>query len=178
MTQPLLRATRAVVSPTPPGHEPGSLEGSIWGKRLKLPLGAICTSVVPVPRRFALLLKLLISVSPATRSPVEVGTVTMPYGLTSPLLGTVDATVLIVCRGPMNELPAALALACATTSEAVAPAPNSAQPDRLLISVLLLPVFEPASARYEYSPGLRPISGQRPTLTNRHKRRSCVDGFL
>src|SRR5580700_10369613 len=89
MTHPLLRTARAVVKPRPPGHGPGK----------RLPSGAICTIVVPVPCRFALLLKLLIRMLPLIRDPVLRGTRAMPYGLTSPLAGTVEATteMLLLC---------------------------------------------------------------------------------
>src|SRR4029077_3286960 len=52
--------------------------------------------VVPVPCRFALLLKLLTRMFPWTSDPVVVGTIATPYGFTSPLLGTVEATTLIL----------------------------------------------------------------------------------
>src|SRR4029077_3266244 len=52
--------------------------------------------VVPVPCRFALLLKLLTRMFPWTSNPVVVGTIATPYGFTSPLLGTVEATTLIL----------------------------------------------------------------------------------
>jgi len=48
--------------------------------------------VVPVPWTLALSLKLLTRVSPAVSWPAEAGTTATPYGFTSPLPGTVEAT--------------------------------------------------------------------------------------
>ena len=73
-TQPLDSATRAVVSPTPPGHD-GSLTEA---NRLALPCGETCTMVVPVPCALAELLKLLTSTSPRYRWPVLRGTTATP----------------------------------------------------------------------------------------------------
>src|SRR5439155_13388951 len=100
-TQPLRSTTNAVVSPTPPGQEPGRVFGSICAKRLKDPLGEICTRVVPVPCRFALLLKLLTRMFPRVSFPTVRSIRNTPYGLTSPLLGTVEDIVVIVpgCGG-------------------------------------------------------------------------------
>src|SRR3974377_2186803 len=95
ITHPDFRPTSAVVSPTPPGHGPGKLLGSICVNRLTFPCGEICTIVVPVPCRFWLLLKLLTRIFPLTSVPVVVGTTAIPYGLRSPLLGIVDAIVEI-----------------------------------------------------------------------------------
>ncbi len=105
ITQPLGSATRAVVWPTPPGHA-GSLT---WANRLALPRGDTWTMVVPVPWAFAELLKLLTSTSPPYRWPVLRGTTATPYGLTSPLAGTVEATTLVWCNPPMNVVGDALA---------------------------------------------------------------------
>src|SRR5215468_4737848 len=77
-TQPPGRIPRAVVRPTPPGHRPGSEEASICANSVCWPPGEICTIVVPVPCRFAELLKLLTRTSPLTRLPVLVGTTATP----------------------------------------------------------------------------------------------------
>ena len=53
--------------------------------------------VVPVPCTLDLVLKLLTRVSPLTRWPVVCGTTVIPYGLTSPLAGTVLAIRRTVC---------------------------------------------------------------------------------
>src|SRR5579872_6886538 len=60
------------------------------------PSGEICTIVVPVPCRFAALLKLLTRMFPLVSEPAVAGMTATPYGLTSPLAGTVEATTLIV----------------------------------------------------------------------------------
>src|ERR1039458_2548125 len=96
ITQPEFKATSAVVNPIPPGHGPGRLVALIWANRLTEPLGVICTIVVPVPCRLSLLLKLLTRIFPLTSDPVVTGTRTIPYGFTSPLLGTVEAMVLML----------------------------------------------------------------------------------
>ena len=54
------------------------------------PFGETWTNVVPVPCTFALLLKLLTSMSPATSLPDDAATIARPYGLTSPFAGTVE----------------------------------------------------------------------------------------
>ncbi len=66
------------------------------------PSGVICTIVVPVPWKFDEALKLLTSTSPATRRPRFSFTTAMPYGLTSPLCGTVDPSVVTWVRPAMN----------------------------------------------------------------------------
>src|SRR6185437_3659218 len=43
---------------------------------------------------------------PATREPLVTGTCATPYGLTSPLEGTVELRVVTVVSGPMKELAA------------------------------------------------------------------------
>ena len=50
--------------------------------------------VVPVPWRLAELLKLLTNVLPSTSLPMECVTNAMPYGLTSPFAGTVEAMLV------------------------------------------------------------------------------------
>src|SRR5579864_9110489 len=60
ITHPVRNTVRAVVSPTPPGQEPGSVAALIWANTVSPPLGAISTIVVPVPCRLLLPLKLLI----------------------------------------------------------------------------------------------------------------------
>src|SRR6266699_2138985 len=94
MTQPCTR-TRAVVSPTPPGHRPGSDFCVMCANTLRCPPGLIWTIVEPVPCRFLELLKLLTRMSPMCRRPRLRGTTTTPYGLTSPLRGTVEAILLV-----------------------------------------------------------------------------------
>ena len=66
-----------------PQFEPG-----VWR-----PPGEICTIVLPVPCRLDLALKLLIRTFPACRRPSLCRTTKMPYGLTSPLNGTVEVMV-------------------------------------------------------------------------------------
>jgi len=68
-THPSRKNARAVVSPTPPVHVPGSCSASICANRLCDPSGATSTMVVPVPCRFELLLKLLIRMCPCVRFP-------------------------------------------------------------------------------------------------------------
>src|SRR5512135_2441989 len=87
-------ATRAVVSPTPPGHAPGNVPASIWAKRPAVPFGATWTIVEPVPCRLLSLLKLLTRTLPAFRFPIVCSTMATPYGLMSPFAGTVEAIVL------------------------------------------------------------------------------------
>ena len=71
----------------------------------------ISTIVVPVPCTLALLLKLLTRTLPRNRSPVLRGMTATPYGLTSPLPGTVDAITEVLCKGPTKAgNPLALAL--------------------------------------------------------------------
>src|SRR5450755_378690 len=69
-----------------------------------LPPGVISTIVVPVPWLLALSLKLLISRLPWWSLPIVVGRSTIPYGLTSPFAGTVDATVETALSGAMNAV--------------------------------------------------------------------------
>src|SRR5262249_6591459 len=68
-TQPPWRISSAVVRPTPPGQEPGSLDATIFANWLTLPRGETWTIVVPVPCRFLRLLKLLIRTLPLTSLP-------------------------------------------------------------------------------------------------------------
>ena len=91
-TQPRRSTPSAVVSPTPPGQRPGRFIASIRANTVRAPPGLIWTMVVPVPCRFDLALKLDTSTSPAISRPVVRRTTATPYGLTSPLAGTVDAT--------------------------------------------------------------------------------------
>ena len=60
--QPERKTTRAVVSPTPPGHD--NFVSSIWAKRLTVPSDATSTMVDPVPCWFWKLLKLLTRMCP------------------------------------------------------------------------------------------------------------------
>ena len=64
--------------------------------QLKVPSGATSTIVVPVPCALLELLKLLTRMWPSVRLPIERGTRATPYGFMSPLLGTVEAMVLIL----------------------------------------------------------------------------------
>src|SRR5215472_14123251 len=104
-TQPSCRMLSAVVSPTPPGQELGRLDWLMVAKTLTFPLGETWTIVVPVPWKFLELLKLLTSTLPRTRRPWLRWTTAVPYGLTSPLAGTVDAIVVFRWNFPMNDLP-------------------------------------------------------------------------
>jgi hypothetical protein len=58
--------------------------------------------VVPVPCTFALSLKLLTRMSPAVSRPSVAGTIATPYGFTSPLAGTVEATWVRSCNCDKN----------------------------------------------------------------------------
>src|SRR5579863_291452 len=84
----------AVVSPTPPGQTPGSVEALIVANTVRLPLGVSSTIVEPVPWLFDFALKFETSRSPAWSEPAELVTAASPYGFTSPLDGTVEPTVL------------------------------------------------------------------------------------
>src|SRR5207237_9417577 len=76
--RPVFSATRAVVKPSPAGQGPGKLWALICANRLTVPLGEICTIVVPVPCRLALLLKLLTRMLPRVSEPAVVGTTATP----------------------------------------------------------------------------------------------------
>ena len=93
-TQPPGRIDNAVVSPMPPGQALAVGSDPIVANVPTVPAGDTCMIVVPVPCTFALSLKLLTSVSPLASFPTVSGTTATPYGLTSPLFGTVDATCL------------------------------------------------------------------------------------
>src|SRR5580704_5860563 len=120
ITQPLRKTTSAVVKPTPPGHGPGSAAGSICANRLKFPWGEICTIVVPVPCKLALLLKLLTKMLPRCNRPTDRETRKTPYGFTSPLLGTVDEMVVTICIGPEAICWAEAGLASVTRNSPIA----------------------------------------------------------
>ena len=92
-TQPPCRMDNAVVRPIPPGQAPGRCLALIRANVVLMPPGDTWTIVVPVPWRFVLLLKLLIRTLPRFRLPWLRPTTATPYGLTSPLPGTVDAMV-------------------------------------------------------------------------------------
>ena len=77
-TQPERSATSAVVSPTPPGHGPGSEAAFSSANTLSYPPGAICTMVVPVPWMLETALKLLTSTLPRVNMPAVAGTTAMP----------------------------------------------------------------------------------------------------
>src|SRR5579859_3706705 len=93
ITHPVRKTTSAVVNPTPPVHVPGRVLASICANGLMLPSGAMSTIVVPVPCRLEAALKLLTRMCPAVRLPTLLFTSNTPYGFTSPLVGTVDASV-------------------------------------------------------------------------------------
>src|SRR5258708_40047566 len=78
ITNPERNATRAVVSPTPPGQAPGSDPALMLPNKDRPPLGEICTMVVPVPCRFADMLKCLFKTLFATNVPTVVGTTATP----------------------------------------------------------------------------------------------------
>src|SRR5450755_1862921 len=101
-TNPLRSAPSAVVRPTPPGQGPGNVAGLIEAKSFTVPPGVISSIVVPVPCRFAELLKLLIRRSPRVRFPTDRGTTTIPYGFTSPFAGTVEARLVTVWNRSRN----------------------------------------------------------------------------
>src|SRR5262249_21244451 len=65
--------------------------------------GGTWTIVVPVPWKLLELLKLLTRTSPRTSLPWLRWTTAVPYGLTSPLAGTVDAIVVLVWNFPMHD---------------------------------------------------------------------------
>ena len=79
--------------------------------------------VVPVPCRLLAALKLLISTLPATRSPIVRGTTTIPYGLTSPLAGTVLATVVMVESSHPRSFPRQARTRSATPQQGWRPEP-------------------------------------------------------
>src|SRR5579859_7596180 len=95
MTHPDRNATNAVVNPIPPGHDPGTDAALRFANGVTLPLALTSTMVVPVPWRFDALLKSLIRTLSLASAPALAGTIATPYGLTSPLPGTVDATVVM-----------------------------------------------------------------------------------
>src|SRR6202167_2486581 len=101
-THPPRRTASAVVRPTPPGHRPVRSDLVMRANTVWWPPGEISTIVVPVPCRFAWLLKLLTRMSPRCRLPRLCRTTVIPYGLTSPLPGTVDAMVLSLLNWLMN----------------------------------------------------------------------------
>src|ERR1700691_4771388 len=135
----------AVVSPTPPGHGPGSVLASIVANGETFPAAETCTIVVPVPWPFSfalsLALKLLISIWPAWSLPTLVGTVTIPYGLMSPLAGTVEATLLTVLRFARKGAELALEVAAGAVVGVVAAADVLGE-----LLVLLLELPQPARA--------------------------------
>src|ERR1035437_1300859 len=110
MTQPLRSTTKAVVRPTPPMHF-GTSAAVTVAKTLVAPWGETCTIVLPVPCRLELALKLLTSTSFFTRLPIVRGTTAMPYGLMSPLAGTVDPITVCVGKVRRKGGPAAAAVA-------------------------------------------------------------------
>src|SRR6516162_3859582 len=93
----------AVVSPMPPGQVWPAGSAEMLANTLALPAGETSTRVVPVPCTLALSLKLLTRMSPAVSRPAEAGTTATPYGFTSPLAGTVEATLVRPCNWPRND---------------------------------------------------------------------------
>src|SRR6516225_9719600 len=102
-TQPPGRMPSAVVSPMPPGQVWPAGSAEMLANTLALPAGETWTMVVPVPCTLALSLKLLTRMSPAVSRPPEAGTTATPYGFTSPLAGTVEATWVRPCNCPRND---------------------------------------------------------------------------
>src|SRR5271170_676245 len=101
-TQPPGRMPSAVVSPMPPGQAWPAGSVAMLANTLVLPAGETWTTVFPVPCTLALSLKLLTRMSPAVSRPPEAGTTAIPYGFTSPLAGTVEATWVRPCNWPRN----------------------------------------------------------------------------
>ena len=124
-TQPPGRIERAVVSPIPPGHTSDAGSDPIVANVRTVPLGETSTIVLPVPCRLALSLKLLTSVSPLTSLPTVINTTATPYGFTSPLGGTVDATCLGLPSVRRNADPE---VDRAREAAAIPPAPTNAIP--------------------------------------------------
>jgi hypothetical protein len=82
----------------------GRLRGVMWANWVTVPPGETWTIVVPVPWKLPALLKLLTRTLPLCNIPALCLTTATPYGLTSPLAGTVDGPWLFVGNLPMNEL--------------------------------------------------------------------------
>src|SRR6202451_2871890 len=92
----------AVVRPIPPGQVWPAGSAAMLANTLALPAGETWTMVFPVPCTLALSLKLVTRTSPAVSRPPEAGTTATPYGFTSPLPGTVEATWVSPCSWPRN----------------------------------------------------------------------------
>src|SRR5262249_16508979 len=135
-TQPPRRISSAVVRPTPPGQRPGSLDAMILANTLSFPDGETWTIVVPVPCRFLALLKLLIRTLPLTSERWLWGTRAVPYGLTSPLAGTVEPIVVSLWNLPMKDPGVPACAVGATASTAVAAAPAKAVPAQAIRCVI------------------------------------------
>src|SRR5215472_794903 len=82
------------------------------------------------------LLKLLIRTLPLTSAPWFLVTSTVPYGLTSPLAGTVEPIVVRVLNLPMKDPPVPACAAGATANSAVAAAPAKAVDARAILPVI------------------------------------------
>src|SRR3984957_3973279 len=104
ITQPPGTMPSAVVSPMPPGQDWPAGSAVMRANTLVLPAGEACTMVVPVPCTLALSLKLMTRMSPAISRLPEAGTTATPYGFTSPLAGTVEATWVRPCNSPRNAV--------------------------------------------------------------------------
>src|SRR5215469_18936372 len=100
----------------------------ILANKLSFPDGETWTIVVPVPCRFLALLKLLIRTLPLTSEPALWEMSTVPYGLTSPLAGTVEPIVESLWNLPINDPGVPACAVGATASTAVAAAPAKAVP--------------------------------------------------
>src|SRR5580700_5664271 len=120
-THPPGRTDSAVVNPIPPGHGPVAEAWVIWANWVTVPSGISCTMVVPVPWALAASLKLLTSTPPWTRFPVLQGTTAIPYGLTSPLVGTVDGPGTTLLNWARNPRGFAWALPVVRTTPSVVP---------------------------------------------------------
>src|SRR5271170_7886635 len=92
----------AVVRPIPPGQVWPGGSAAMLANTLAVPAGETWTMVFPVPCTLALSLKFVTRTSPAVSRPAEAGTTATPYGFTSPLPGTVEATWVSPCNWPRN----------------------------------------------------------------------------
>src|ERR1700733_14736923 len=160
ITQPCSSTTSAVVSPTPPGQGPGSVVALRVANRLTWPSGATSTMVVPVPCRFVESLKLLIRMWPARRLPTVRLTCAMPYGLTSPFPGTVEAMVLIVLSGGSSACSSAANDAVAESSIDKASDAHASLAASLVWAFMLFPLlFERLPAAVTAVSGARAAAG-------------------
>src|SRR5262245_14797420 len=108
----------------------------ILANTLSFPDGETWTIVVPVPCRFLTLLKLLIRTLPLTSEPWFLETSAVPYGLTSPLAGTVEPIVVSLWNLPIKDPGVPACAVGATASTAVAAAPAKAVPAQAIRRVI------------------------------------------